>query len=101
MELLSWRRAVEVLCAWRWSRHGGPKDQLDWFKAELEKRYELTEAHRLGPGPEDDREARVLNRIVRWTDDGIEYEADPRHQEIISLPSAHPLLLPNSPHSSS
>ena len=25
----------------------------------------------------------MLNRIVRWTDDGLEYEADPRHVEII------------------
>ena len=40
----------------------GPKDSLDWFKKELEKFYELTEAHRLGPGPKDDKEARVLNR---------------------------------------
>ena len=54
----------------------GPKNQLDWFKGELEKHYELTGAHRLGPGAEDDKEARVLNRIVRWTPEGIAYEAD-------------------------
>ena len=59
----------------------GPKDQLDWFKAELEKHYELTEAHQLGPGEGDDKEARVLNRIVRWIPDGLEYEADPRQAE--------------------
>jgi hypothetical protein len=59
----------------------GPKMHLDWFKSELEKFYELTEAHRLGPGPSDDKEARVLNRIVRWTDAGLEYEADPRQTE--------------------
>ena len=44
----------------------GPEDQLDWFKAELEKHYELTEAHRLGPGAKSDKEARLLNRFVRW-----------------------------------
>jgi len=43
----------------------GPKDQLDWFKGELEKKYELTESARLGPGSADDKEARVLNRVVR------------------------------------
>ena len=59
----------------------GPKKQLDWMKQELEKRYELTEAHRLGPGATDDREAKALNRIVRWTSEGLEYEADPRQGE--------------------
>ena len=59
----------------------GPKNHLDWFKQELSKYYDLTEAHRLGPGPDDDKEARVLNRIVRWTEHGIEYEADPRQAE--------------------
>ena len=59
----------------------GPKDHLDWFKQELSKYYELTEAHRLGPRPDDDKEARVLNRIVKWTEHGIEYEADPRQAE--------------------
>ena len=29
------------------------------------------------------QEVRVLNRIFRWTSEGIEYEADPRHVEII------------------
>ena len=61
----------------------GPKEQLNWLKAELGKHYELTEAHRLGPAPTDDKEARVLNRIVRWIEDGLEYEADPRHAGLI------------------
>ena len=60
----------------------GPKSSLDWLLTELRKRYELTESARLGPGATDDKEARVLNRAIRWTDDGLEYEADPRHAEI-------------------
>ena len=36
---------------------------------------------RLGPGPNDDKEATVLNRVIRWTPQGIEYEADPRQVE--------------------
>ena len=59
----------------------GTKANLDWFKEKLEARYELTEAARLGPGPDDDKEARVLNRVVRWTAEGLEYEADPRQAE--------------------
>ena len=59
----------------------GPKSSLDWLKAQLEKKYELKEAARLGPAAGDDMEARVLNRVVRWTDVGLEYEADPRQAE--------------------
>ena len=59
----------------------GPKRSLYWLKKELEKKYELTELARLGPGAEDAKEARVLNRIVRWCSDGLEYEADPRQSE--------------------
>ena len=45
----------------------GPKAALDWFVKELRKRYELKEAERLAGHPKDGKEARVLNRIVRWT----------------------------------
>ena len=47
----------------------------------MAKAYELTRGGRLGPGEEDDREATVLNRVVRWTQAGLEYEADPRQFE--------------------
>ena len=33
---------------------------------------------RLGPGGGDDEEGTVLNRVVRWCEKSIEYEADPR-----------------------
>ena len=59
----------------------GSKNDLDWFRKELEKKYELKEGARLGAGPKDDKEGRVLNRVVRWTTDGITYEADPRQHE--------------------
>ena len=59
----------------------GSKTNLDWLKAQLEALYELKEAHRLGPADSDDKEATVLNRIVRWTKEGLEYEADPRQGE--------------------
>ena len=59
----------------------GCKEDLDWFVAELKKQYELKEKYRLGPAPTDHKEAVILNRIVRWTDKGLEYEADPRQAE--------------------
>ena len=51
-----------------------------WFEGELKKEYEL-KVQRLGPM--ESAEGKVLNRIVRWKDDGGELEADPRHAELI------------------
>ena len=31
-----------------------------------------------------EREIKVFNRVLRWTDAGLEYEADPRHAEILA-----------------
>ena len=31
----------------------------------------------------DHREVRILNKVVRWTPEGIELEADPRHAELV------------------
>ena len=59
----------------------GPKSDLDWLENEMQRHYELTIQPRLGPGDDDAKEAIVLNRVIRWTDRGIEYEADPRQAE--------------------
>ena len=59
----------------------GPKNELDWFEKAMKQYYELTVCGRLGLGEADDKEATVLNRVVRWTSTGLEYEADPRQVE--------------------
>ena len=59
----------------------GPKRNLDWFEDKLASFYELSRGGRLGPGADDLNEATVLNRVVRWTPQGLEYEADPRQGE--------------------
>ena len=59
----------------------GPKRYLDELKAAMQTKYELTELARLGPGDADDKEVKILNRVIRWTKAGIEYEADPRQGE--------------------
>ena len=59
----------------------GPADALDWLEKAIAESYDITIGPRLGPGPNDAKEARALNRIVRWVDDRIEYEADPRQVE--------------------
>ena len=46
-----------------------------------EEKYELTIGGRLGASKKDSREALILNRVIRWTPEGIEYEADPRQVE--------------------
>ena len=63
------------------SMTAGAKPDLDWFESELEAKYELRKGGIIGPGKDDDKEGRVLNRVVRWTEDGLEYEADPRQAE--------------------
>ena len=47
----------------------------------MKSHYELTVGGRLGPGLSDNKEATVLNRVIRWTEQGVEYEADPRQVE--------------------
>ena len=37
----------------------------------------------LGPEEDDDNHVLILGRHVRWTADGIEYEADPKHRKLI------------------
>ena len=59
----------------------GPKVELDWLEAKLEAKYELRKGGRLGPGENDSKEFLVLNRAIRWTETGLEYEADPRQAE--------------------
>ena len=56
----------------------GPADALDWYEAAVASEYEIAAEPRLGPGPGDAKEARVLNRVIPWQPDRVEYEADPR-----------------------
>jgi hypothetical protein len=61
----------------------GTAAALDEVKARMHERFLLKELGRLGGDPGELRELRVLNRIVRWTPQGLKYEADPRHGEIL------------------
>ena len=47
----------------------------------MEAKYDLKENARLGGAPNDEKEGRILNCVVRWEPGGITYEADPRQQE--------------------
>ena len=94
LEELGFVRGQSSACVfWHPSRHlrcsvhgddfttTGPKESLDWFREKMEQKYELKEAARLGPGSGDDKEGRILNRIVRWETAGLTHESDPRQSE--------------------
>jgi len=71
----------------RMSVHGddftavGSKVALDWMETEVKRRYEVTVQPRMGPGPSDAKTGLVLNRVIHWKHDAVEYEADPRQLE--------------------
>ena len=61
----------------------GPREGLVAYRQGLEQLVELTLTGHLGEAEDCDREVRVLNRIVRLDAEGLSYEADPRHVEIM------------------
>ena len=62
----------------------GPDESLTWLEQQMSRKYEV-KCERLGPGGERGYkpEIRVLNRTLRWRLDGIQYEPDQRHVEMI------------------
>ena len=57
----------------------GPGAALAWAEAAMNEQFLMKVVGRLGPDAGDVSELRVLNRVLRWTEGGIAYEADPRH----------------------
>ena len=54
----------------------------------------------IGPDKTDNKELRILNRIIRYTEKGIELEVDLRHAELIvaqlGLTESKPLSCPSA-----
>ena len=96
MEAIGFRRGQSTPCTF-WHKekglraviHGddftllGNEAALDWFGERIKGNFEVKFKGRLGPGNYDDKAVRILYRIVTWTDNGIVYEVDQRHAEII------------------
>ena len=61
----------------------GQHKNLQWFAEQLRNKYIVKVRGVLGPDMNDMKEISILNRIVRWTSEGFEIEADPRHVELI------------------
>ena len=59
---------------------------LAWVAEELGKTILLKVVGVLGGDPQagDVQEARCLNRVIRWSPEGIALEADPRHAELLA-----------------
>ena len=58
------------------------RGNIEWLRQKLASRFEI-KTTMIGDGENEEKEGKVLNRVVRITDDGWEYEADQRHAEII------------------
>eukprot|EP00973_Karenia_brevis_P067973 9456053-Karenia_brevis.AAC.1 len=49
----------------------------------METWYEIKLRAVLGPESGDDKEVVMLGRLVRWTENGIEYQADRKQRKIV------------------
>ena len=61
----------------------GPRADVLWYEDALSHKFEIKRRGHIGEGPDCVKEIRILNRILRLTDQGLRYEADPRHAELL------------------
>eukprot|EP00973_Karenia_brevis_P016985 2330777-Karenia_brevis.AAC.1 len=60
----------------------GQSKDLTWLRSVIQRAFE-TKTKVIGPEKDDEKQVKVLNRTVTYMDNGINYEADPRHAELI------------------
>ena len=60
----------------------GEDAQVIWLRKQLQSAYDI-KCNIMGDSIDNVKEQKILNRIVTWTSKSLEYEADPRHAEII------------------
>ena len=77
----------------------GTEEQLKWLETTFLQNFEIKTEY-LGPREDQLQEIRVLNRVICWTKDGLTYEADQRHAEILvkelELENAKPVTTPGA-----
>ena len=61
----------------------GDDASLRWVEDMMSQWYEVKVRARLGPGDQDDKEATLLGRIVRWEASGNSCEANPKYRESV------------------
>ena len=50
----------------------GPEEELDWFRKQMLKRYEVEFKARLGGTTKDDKAVFLLNRPIDWDTDVLD-----------------------------
>jgi hypothetical protein len=60
----------------------GEEEDAKWLECKPKERFEI-KTHVIGSKSTMSQEGKVLNRVLRRTPEGWEYEADPRHAELI------------------
>ena len=75
----------------------GSASALEGVHKDLSKTVLLKLVGVLGSGKDDSKELRVLNRVIRHCPDGIRYEADPRHSEILRALLVQPAHVVGTP----
>ena len=61
----------------------GKKKELEKIKEKMREWYVIKDRGTMGGGKNEIKEVTILGRTVRWTAEGLEYEADVRHRRII------------------
>ena len=60
----------------------GREKELKWFETQLQAKYDIKTSV-MGPRASHEKQLRILNRVITWTESGMEFEPDQRHAEII------------------
>ena len=69
----------------------GTRSEVKWISEKIGQTFIVKDRGTLGPRHWDKKVMTILHRVLRWvphSDNGperIEYEADPRHREVLSL----------------
>ena len=61
----------------------GRSEDIKEVVSKIREWYEIKLRAVLGPEPGDDKEVRILNRILRWGADGLTYEGDDKHARTV------------------
>lgn len=60
----------------------GRREDVGWLRSKLEERFEI-KTKTVGLGSGEEKEQRILNRVIRVGEKGWEYEPDQRHADLI------------------
>jgi hypothetical protein len=58
----------------------GVREEIEAMRGKMREWYEIKDRGIMGSGAGEIREVKILGRTVRWTAEGIEYEADEKHR---------------------